>query len=681
MRTPVASLDLETRSACSLKACGASKYAQDPTTEVLCACFRLPWWPEGQTGLWHPAMPTLGLVERRDDLADFFMWVVQGGLVESHNSAFESALWRYVLTPRHGWPVLPTAQRRCSAAKAAAHALPRGLDDAVAALGLSIRKDAAGSKVMKKLTKPRKPRKAEVEAGVTGLLWWESVDLLEQLFAYCRQDVLVEEALSDVLEDLSPAEQALYTLDQCINERGFRLDRVAVGRALLLIESEAVRLNGELAALTGGVVKKATQRAQLKRWLESEGLFLEDTQAGTLDALLSDDCMEPLTTPARQALTLLRALGRSSTAKYEAMQNWICPDDRVHGGLVYHGASTGRWTGAGIQPQNFPRGTLKNPDTPKAAVDMDDLWFCLKGDRNTVESRYGGVLESLSHALRGAIVASPGKLLYVSDFAGIEARVLLWQAGELAALDLFRTGADIYLDMASSIYDKVVTKDDKAERALGKVAILGLGYQMGWTKFQATALLMAGLTIDDELAQRTVAAYREKYAKVQQLWWDQEAAAIAAVQCRGRIIDCGRVSWVMRERFLSCVLPSGRRLSYPDAAVEKRATPWGAVKPALTYMGVNAYTRKWQRQHSYGGLLVENLTQAISRDLMAEAITRIENTGIYHTVLSVHDEIVSEGHPALGDVEAFGALVAETPGWAEGLPVATESWVGPRYRK
>jgi DNA polymerase len=245
------------------------------------------------------------------------------------------------------------------------------LDDACAALTLNIRKDPAGHKVMMKMNKPRKPRKAERLAGTTGLLWWETIPLLNQLFEYCKQDVRAECALSAALPDLTKKESELYTLDQEINERGFQLDRHAIHTALHLIAQESVRLNGELATLTGGQVKKATQRAQLLKWLNTQGLFLNNTQAATIDAYLSPQSRNPLPGASRRALEILRALGKSSTAKYQAMSDWICPDDRVHGGLLYHGASTGRWTGQGCQPHNFPKGTLKG-------VTMEDVWTYLQ---------------------------------------------------------------------------------------------------------------------------------------------------------------------------------------------------------------------------------------------------------------------------------------------------------------
>src|ERR1035437_10065772 len=353
-------IDFESRSACSLRKCGAWRYSIDPSTEILCLGYRLPYWDEGQVDLWHPAFPHLGIPESNDSeaLYELLEWISEGGLVEAHNAWFERSLWRNIMEPRFAFPPIMDKHWRDSAAKAAAHALPRSLEDAIEALGLDEHKDAMGHKLMLKLSKPRKPRKKEREAGVTGLLWWESPELFEQLYDYCRQDVLAEAALSAALPDLNAQESTLYVLDQQINERGFQLDQEAVATALTLIEQETCRLNGELKILTGGRVAKATQRAQMLRWFEGEGLILEDTQAATIDELLQHP--KKLGRVALRGVEILRTLGKSSTAKYEAMQNWMAPDGRVRGGLIYHGATTGRWVGTGVQVHNLPRGTIKN---------------------------------------------------------------------------------------------------------------------------------------------------------------------------------------------------------------------------------------------------------------------------------------------------------------------------------
>jgi DNA polymerase len=378
-----------------------------------------------------------------------------------------------------------------------------------------------------------------------------------------------------------------------------------------------------------------------------------------------------------RALTLMKELGRSSTAKYKKMLDWADTDGRVRGGLLYHGASTGRWSGAGVQPHNFVRGNVS---------DIEGLWHVLKsGSRreiadfpNAKGKPIGSVMDALANGLRGAIIARPGTNLFVADYASIEARVLLWIAGDEAGLDIFRSGRDIYCEMAGEIYGRPITKADSAERQVGKAAILGLGYQMGWNKFQATAA-KAGSTLDDQFAQRVVEAYRKKFHRVKTLWYDQEAMACEAVKHPGKQFWAGRIRWKYEDRFLYCILPSGRRLAYPDPEIKSRMTPWGEPKLALTYKGINQLSHKWERQASYGGMLVENIVQAVSRDLMAEAMLRIERTGVYEVVLTVHDEIIAES--AGGEIKQFEALMAECPKWAEGCPVTVEGWAGPRYKK
>ena len=307
---------------------------------------------------------------------------------------------------------------------------------------------------------------------------------------------------------------------------------------------------------------------------------------------------------------------------------------------------------------------------------MDKLW---DGLLQGIVPKGFDVMAALANGLRGAIVAGPGKTLFVADYAAIEARVVMWLAGEDDALEEFRSGADIYLSMASDIYGYPCNKKDHPnERQVGKTAILGLGFQMGASKFQATCLAMAGVTIDDAMAQTVVDTYRERFARVKALWYDQEAAAIRAVNTR-KPVHCGYVTWILDGRFLYCELPSGRRIAYPDPQIKPRATPWGDVKSSLSFMGMNAYTRKWERQSTYGGSIVENITQAVARDVMAEAMLRVERSPNYDLVLSVHDEIIAES--ASGDIKQFEQMVSRVPKWAAGLPIAVEGFSAFRYRK
>ncbi len=711
---PKATMDFETRSACVLKECGSWRYSLDPTTEVLCLVFRLPYWEKGRTALWHPAFPRLGMPEANcPEVMELKAWILGGSPVEAHNAWFERGIWTNVMVPRYGWFPIRHDQWRCSAAKAATYGLPRSLEGCTSALRLLIRKDTEGHKLMIKMSKPRKPKVAEVKAwarevfgfpatakakditisvaiteagtyqvqaqcgrssceGIMPLIWRESVEDLERLFLYCRTDVLAEEGVSHALRDLSPTETKVYLMDQHINEQGFQVDGEAVDAALSIVNEIFSELNAELVELTEGKVLKATQRARMVDWFADQGVHLGDTKGPTLDLWLERRDLEP---KVHRCLQLVRSLGRSSTAKYLAAQNWADPATwRIHGGLLYHGAGTGRWSGAGLQPHNFPRGNIKN---------MELAWEILKTrDVALIEMLYGDVMQCLSYALRGLIIAKPGKQLFVADYAAIEARVLLWLADDQEALGIFRRGECIYMAMASDIYKRPITDKVKQsdERQLGKQAVLGLGYQMGAPKFVDTCAKY-NISIEPEFSKYVVDTYRERFWRVRKMWWDQEAAAIAAVKRPGQTIRCGKIQWRVVDGFLHCKLPSGRLLGYAEPLVVNRMTSWGAMKNGLTFMGTDPYTKKWCRQDTYGGMLVENITQAVARDLMAHAMLTCHEGDTYDIILSVHDELIGEADIGKGSVEEFESLMATTPDWAEGCPVVAEGWTGFRYKK
>lgn len=728
-REPRATIDCETRSEADLLDVGTWAYSRHPSTECLCLCYRLPYWEPGRVDDWWPAFPEHG-VEAAPDPVELWQWIADGGAVEAHNAFFERSIWRNVLQRLHGWPAVPSRSWRCSAAKGAAHSMPRSLEALANALGVRQRKDVEGAKLMKAMSRPRKPLKADAMAWVEGRargndglaeslralgvggqgraryrlrvvpdderpwryraelrrdstelavdlpVWWrfDPGEFAGGLVPYCRQDVLTEEACSEALPDLTPTESEVYLMDQDINERGVQLDMGAIDTALSLVGVAQRDLNAELLELTDGRVERATQRARLLAWLHEHGAELPNTQGPTVDEWLARPTVGPR---ARRGLELMRALGRSSTAKYLAFQAYADPaDGRARGMLLYHGAGTGRWAGSGPQPHNFPRGAIK---------DMALVWRVLSTrDVELIELLYDDLMTTLSHALRGVIVASPGHRLVAADYAAIEARVIFWLAGEDTALEILRRGDCIYCDMASTIYNRTIVKGvDLDERQMGKQAILGLGFQMGWKKFVDTCAKY-GIMIDPDFAQFVVNAYREKYHRVKRMWWDQEAAAVAAVRANGsRVVRCGRVSWAKVGRFLYCKLPSGRCLAYPDPAVTREPLPWDGTKTkeVLTFMGVDSYTKKWCRQRTYGGTLVENIVQATARDLMADAMLRCEASGVYRVVLSVHDELVTEVREGVGSVRDLERLMSRVPDWADGCPVVAEGWEGPRYRK
>lgn len=359
-------------------------------------------------------------------------------------------------------------------------------------------------------------------------------------------------------------------------------------------------------------------------------------------------------------------------------------------------------------------------------VSQDELWPVLKtGDRDIIEAKYGNVMAALSHGLRGAITATPGKTLFVADYANIEARVVLWLGRDKKALETFVLGAncpcralgkegcpdcDPYCGLAQTVFHRMVYKTDHPkERGVGKEGILGLGFQMGCDKF-ADRCAAAGMPMPVEFmcevcgemerrhrkikdhameiadpdavtALKVVNAYREKFWRVKAMWSNVEEAAIAAIEDPGEVYSTNRVHYYTEGKFLYCELPSGRRLAYPFPSVGKQRTDWGEERPQIRYYGVDSYTHQWRRQTAYGGMLVENNTQAVARDILAEAFVRCEASGVYVPVLTVHDENIAEADEGKGNVKEFEELVSEVPTWAKGLPIAAEAWSGFRYHK
>lgn len=658
-------LDFETRSLVDVKETGPWRYSMDPSTIPLCLCFtindtdsrlisnedfELTYDIFGD----HYFTPDMELLNKlaQDENAIF----------KAHNSMFEYCMWNNVLAKRYGFnPIWDFKRWDCTAAKAATHALPRALGQCALALNLNENKDETGKRVMLQLSKPRKPTKNDPS------IWVNDKDKFDILYDYCHQDVIVERAIDEALPNLNKQEKAIWELDQKINSRGVKIDTKALEIALKFITEFKERLNTELQDLTSGAVAKATETKRMTEYLRSH-IPITDLRKSTVE-----DWIKNVDNPKLKRLLEIRSQGgKSSTAKLKSIKNRVCPDGRVRDILVYHGASTGRWAGAGIQVQNFPRGIGYNSD-----VILDCL---LINDLDTFEMMYPDVINAISAGLRGFIMAENGHDFVTADFAQIEARVVMMLAGCKRGIEGFKHGRDIYLALAQEIYRRPLTKKDKEERQLGKVGVLGCGFQMGAARFKEHAKNQAGLVISEDLAERTVKTYRETYPEVVKLWYAQERAAILATKNPGRTFVEGPIKWKVQGKFLYCRLPSGRCLAYPDPMVKIIKTKWDTDKESLTFMASNAITKKWEREHTYGGKLVENIVQATARDLMANGMLNVEKAG-YKVVMTVHDEVISEVPENFGSVKEFENLLSTPPQWAKDYPIKAEGWRGKRYRK
>lgn len=655
-------LDYETRSEVDLKKVGAYEYAKDVSTQILCVAWRIGTREQLKyqlrnrlpANVYSPAFPDArNLTQLRKHLLN-----QKCGLV-AHNAFFEQMITKFVLK----MPDISSERWVCTASMAAALALPRNLENVCLALNLPIKKDTDGRRLVLKYCKPRKVLKNDFSK------WHSSASDLRRIMEYCKTDVDAETLLFLTLPELNATERKVWLLDQKINFRGFKVDQELILSALELIDQETKALDFETYQITNGQVSTTNQRDAALKWLNEQNVELPDLQKKTVEnALLNNE----LSAKVKRFLEIRKAASKTSTAKFQAFKARSKSDSRVRDNLVYHGARTGRWAGAGVQPQNFPRGTIKNTTEAAEDIKIRSLeWLrCL----------YGSPMNVFSSCLRAVSIPSEGNEFFCADYSAIEARVLFWVAEHFRGIKAFTENRPIYEEMAAAIYRvpevNQVTKD---QRSLGKVAILGAGYGMGAAKFVQTCKAF-GIQIDETMARVAIETYRIQHAPVKTLWSNFERAAIEVVQAPSKSIKINCTKWFIKNDFLWCELPSGRKLAYYKPEIRFELTSWGEKRPVLYHYSVNSLTKKWELASTYGGKLTENVVQAVSRDLMAEAMLRIENAG-FKIVLSVHDELLAERKKNESTLAEFENLMSETPEWAKGLPIKVEGWRGERYRK
>lgn len=642
--TNVLHLDFETYSEADLKKVGAWAYSKHPTTEVICMALH--------NDEWQPETPPTIHTDIDDIKFEINHYILKGNCVfKAWNSFFELAICVNVLGLDRA---LDLDLWEDTAASAAALALPRALGQCGAAIGLEQdkQKDKRGSTLIQRLCKPYRGKRIQ------------DPELLNELYEYCKQDVIAEREIHKRLRPLTQSERRVWQLDQQINLRGVHIDTDLVDSAIDVIDQVNDTLNQEVADITNGELTNVSQRAKVIDYVGSLGYELTSYDKAYLAKAVTDENLPPI---AKRLIEIRQQSGKTSTAKYASLKKLTTDEGTAHGLLMYHGASTGRWSGKHFQPQNLPRSSFDDTDT------------CIKviktRDADLLTSIYDDPMEALSSCVRGVICAPNGKRLIVSDYSAIEARVLPWLSGQDDVLEVFRGHGKIYEHTASQIYNKHIDDVTKDERFIGKVATLALGYQGGARAFQKMAENY-GVDIGEAQADIIKTDWRDANPNTVRFWWDCDAAAVKAVQNPGKTFNVRSVAFRVVAGFLFCKLPSGRLLAYcqPRIGIGK------FDNPQVTFMGINSVTRKWERQDTYGGKLVENITQAVARDLMAEAMLRVEEHG-YQVVLSVHDELIAEADEGFGTVEEFEQLMCVLPPWATGLPIAAEGFESKRYRK
>lgn len=675
-------LDFETFSEADLRSYGAYRYASDPSTEILlCAIAKhgeapLLWSVTGQ-----PDKPAaLALIKEMCEDPE--------AVIYAHNAQFEASICKYLWEKTFDLPCPKLEQWRCTAAMARRAAIPSSLDGAASFLKLDAQKDNNGKALIKLFSVPQKPTKKQPN---TRIFPKDEPEKFYEFGLYCKQDVVTEMAIHDKLKAFELKGDVLkaFQFDLRMNERGVPVNVEALQIAEKLVDEYDEKIKVQFREMTG---LNPTQRNAILEWMQERGYPAKNMQSGTVDQIIEDGPAAYGMTPETfEALKLKRLSGFAALKKIPTMLNAACPeDDRVRGSLMWSGAErTHRWSGKIIQPQNFRRPTIKN---------TEHLYGVLKSGEMDVESLeliYESPLEAIASCIRHFIEPKPtvykhghteSNMFLDADYSAIEARIVLWLAGQEDGLELFRQKKDPYIAMASKIFGVPVEKITKDQRFVGKQSVLGAGYGMGPDKFRATALQF-GRELSQEISEKAIKTFRSVNYKIPALWKSFDQSAKEAIENPGKVVQANdKVKFAMTNKpgfpALVVQLPSGHNLIYPYPKVAPAKKTYRGEEyttDEISFIGLKM--GKPLRQGTYGGSLVENAVQAIAGDLMSHGALTAESKG-YKIFMLVHDEAIAEFDTSLGQSnEEFCEALCTLPDWAEGLPLEAEGEVIPFYKK
>jgi DNA polymerase len=647
--------DFETRSRCDLPSRGVYNYAQDPSTQVLCMSYA---FDDEDVQTWTPDQPFPTRV------------AIYNGQIRAHNAAFERLIFWYVICPDFGVPEPALERFYCTAAQARANCAPGSLEDVGRFAGVGMKKDHRGAALVRALSIPQANGAFREDAG-----------LMQEMIEYCEQDVRAMRAFSKAMRGLTDEELLDYHVNERINDRGVRLDRPLAQAAVKYAAAEQDEIETIFREITG---LTSVRSPRMREWvLERVGpqakammmVWKDGVQKASIDKTVRGNLLameNPDEVPAEVAEVVQCAddLWASSVAKFERAASLADDlDSRVRGAFVFAGGSaTGRASSYGLQVHNFPRKCARDPELARQAL--------VRGHQIVPEfgKRVTDVLKSM---LRPALIPAEGKSFAVFDYAQIEARVTPWLSmhGE-ETLDVFREGRDIYVAVASRMFNVQETAVADEQRQLGKVAVLACGFGGGVGAFSAMGRVY-GVHMPESEARRTVDLWRRANPWAVPFWSDLEHAYTRAIRRPGDVFKAGRVQYMMQGEHLWYALPSGRVLCYPYARFEEDGVSYAKAswKPA-------ADAKEWPRARLWKGLACENIVQATANDILREALRELDAAGV-EVVLHVHDEIVAEIDTDKSEelAAAMRAVMVTPPAWAEGLPLGASGKVMQRYGK
>ena len=641
------SIDLETYSSADIGKTGVYRYSESPDFEILLFGYSIDGAPVQLVDLTcGERVPE----EVRDALSDpsVTKW--------AFNASFERiCLSRWLGLPSGTY--LEPDQWRCSMIWSAYLGLPLSLAGVGAVLKLDKQKLDTGKDLIRYFCKPCRPTKKN--GGRTRNLPRHDPGKWEQFKSYNLRDVETEMEIQKKLARFPVPEFVWdeYHLDQEINDRGIQVDMQMVENAIDVDGWSRFDLKTQLQDLTA--LENPNSVAQMKAWLTQHGMEIESLGKKEVAAMLKDAPPDM-----REALVLRQQLAKSSVKKYQAMQNCVCADGRAHGMFMFYGANrTGRFAGRLVQLQNLPQNHMDDLEQARALV--------RRADYDSLQLLYDSVPDVLSELIRTAFIPYEGGKFIVADFSAIEARIIAWMADEKWRLEVFKNGGDIYCASASQMFGVPVEKHgiNGPLRQKGKIAARALGYGGSVGALQAMGALEMG--IPEEELKPLVDAWRDANPNITELWWDVDRAVKEAVDLRTSSETHG-IQFVYESGFLFICLPSGRRLAYVKPRIGENRFGGESV----TYEGVGG-TKKWERLESYGPKFVENIVQALSRDILCYAMKTLRCCNI---VAHVHDEIIIEADPKVS-LEAICEQMGRTPPWAKGLILRADGYETPFYKK
>mgnify|MGYP000955114069 CR=1 FL=1 len=650
-------IDLETFSTVDLLKSGVHKYVDSPDFEILLIGYSIDDQEERIIDVYS----LKGKDESHPDVIEFNMVLDMVSdpayLKKAWNAAFEMAcLAKYTKIEISQW--------ECTMIKASMLGYPMSLDKAGKVLDLEVQKSAAGKALIKFFSVPCKPTPARP----THTRNLPHHDIAKWLLFknYCIFDVKVEKAIGNKISffSISDREIMIWHLDQKINNKGVKIDMPFVSQAVNLYDKKLELLTAEAIELTG--LNNPNSQKQLKEWLSAE---LEDNVTSlTKDSIkeLIKDNKDPRI---NRLLNIRQEMAKTSVTKYKAMMACSMTDDRARGLLQFYGANkTGRWAGRLIQVQNLPHTKLPDLDMARNIVKSGDL--------DTLEIIFGNVSDVMSQLIRTAFIPKDDHLFLVADYSAIEARVVAWFANEEWRMEVFAGHGKIYEASGAQMFKIPIEQVVKDIRSKAKVAELALGYQGGVGAMERMGALKMGLK--QEELQPIVNLWRSTNKKIVRLWADVENSAIEAISNPGMVVRMPKLNFKVKGGYLFIQLPSGRLLTYNKPYLKKN--PYGKV--AIGYEGVDQITKRWSKQDTYGGKLVENIVQATSRDILADAMVRLDRSGL-GIVMHIHDEVVIEAPSYSIEVDRLNCdnIMKQKLSWAPDLPLNVESFVCNYYVK